>query len=126
MSANRNLNFPLFSGQWCDGSGNLTPLAQAAVRCLWSRTGNAPGIDASSLEAELNVVSDAVAQALQAASSALDEATALLLSAQAIRAEARKALEEARDSAILAATAGVRAQAAPQSDEGMVRQIMIR
>lgn len=126
MSGTRNLNFPLFSGQWCDASGNLTPLAQAAVRCLWARTGNAPGVDASSIEAELLVVSDLATQALQTANNALDEATALLLSAQAIRAEARKALEEARGSAILAITAGVRAQAAPQSDEGMIRGIMIR
>lgn len=113
MSGSRNLNFPLFSGQWCDASGNLTPLAQAAVRCLWSRTGNAPGIDAVGLATDIAEVSLIASQALQSAQEALAEALALMMEAQRVRAEAVNGIREAQEEARVALLEGraIRAQA---------------
>jgi len=133
MSGARDLNSPLISVQICNPDGTLTAQGQAFIRRIWERTGYAPGVDSAwvSTEADVGVLVSGLAesasgQAMAQARAALDEAKMILLDALAARAEARKALAEAQDSAILSITAGMIARDGSCSDEGMIREIMMR
>jgi len=103
---------------------------EAFMRRLWERTGYAPGndLDWIAQEADQAVIASAQAQsagssALREAQAALDLAQQVLLDAQSIRVQALKALELARDYAIIASTAQPKRDGS-QSDESMVFAIM--
>ncbi|MBS1093835.1 hypothetical protein [Gluconobacter wancherniae] len=129
MTGPRDLNVPL-PHQICNLNGTLTALGQVFLRRLWERSGYAPGIDLSWIaqEADQAVIASAHAQstanaALREAQDALDLAKQILMDAQSIRAQALKALELARDCAIIASTAQPTRDGS-QSDESMVFAIM--
>ncbi|WP_418611018.1 hypothetical protein [Gluconobacter cerinus] len=139
------INAPYFSGQWCDPSGYLTPLATTVLRALMNRTGNAPGISstdnqrdaadakAAAEKAEEDAMKAALlgidagssaAISLREAQRALGLAQAALFEAQVLRGHALKSLETARDFAIISGTARGNAQAAQSPDESMIFSIM--
>lgn len=152
----RTVGSPPFTGKWCNSDGTLTPLAKVFVDRQFLRTGGALGVDVEHTEQQSSTASvssqgaDArAACALREAQAALDLAQQTMTEARSIAAqarealalaqkaltlmaasgsspEARKALEETRDSAILALTASPRGQAAQLYDQSVVRTITNR